>query len=57
MTYEAAKIFDLFNRLLGKFLGLTPAINLTIFFHKVNGCVMVNELPQTIIPLFIMELK
>jgi hypothetical protein len=34
------------NRLLHEFLGLTQAINLTIFFHKVNIFLMLDELPK-----------
>jgi hypothetical protein len=40
------RISDLLNRLLHEFLGLTPAINLTIFFCKVNVFLLFDELPQ-----------
>jgi hypothetical protein len=35
-SHGRAKIYNLLNGLLHEFLGLTPAINLTIFFYKVN---------------------
>jgi hypothetical protein len=47
--------FNLLNRLLHEFLGLTSAINQTIFFCKVNIFLLFDELPQQIIPYFITE--
>jgi hypothetical protein len=54
-SHGRAKIYNLLTRLLHEFLGLTPAINLTIFFCKVNIFLMFDELPQKIIPYFIIE--
>jgi hypothetical protein len=45
------------NRFLHEFLDLTPAIILTLLFSKVNIILMLGELPQKIIPDFIMEWK
>jgi hypothetical protein len=42
-SHGRAKISNLLNRLLHKFLGLTPAINLKIFFCKVNIFWMFDE--------------
>jgi hypothetical protein len=54
-SHGRVKISDLLRRLLHEFLGLTPAINLTIFFCKVNIFLLSDELPQKIIPHLTVE--
>jgi hypothetical protein len=54
---EELRISNLLNWLLHEFLGLTPAINLKIFFCKVNIFLLLDKLLQKIIPYFIMEWK
>jgi hypothetical protein len=54
-SHEKAKISNLLKRLLYKFLGLTPAIILMIFFCNVNIFLLLHELPQKVIPYFIIE--
>jgi hypothetical protein len=44
-SHGRVRISNLLNRLLHKFLGLTLAINLTIFFCKVNTFLLLHELP------------
>jgi hypothetical protein len=51
------KMSKLMNRFLHEFLDLTLAIILTVLFCKVNIILLLGELPQKIIPYFIMELK
>jgi hypothetical protein len=41
--------------LVHEFLGLTPAIILIIFFWDVNIFLLLHELPQKIIPYFIID--
>jgi hypothetical protein len=43
-SHGSVKFSNLLNRLLHEFLGLTPAINLTIFFCKVNIYSLLDEL-------------
>jgi hypothetical protein len=45
------------DRFLNEFLGFTPAINLSIVFWKVNIFLVLDELPQKIIPCIIVEWK
>jgi hypothetical protein len=45
------------NRVLHEFLDLTPALILTVLFHKINIILLMEELPQKIIPYFIMGWK
>jgi hypothetical protein len=54
-SYGRVKISSILNRFLHEFLGFTPAISLTIFFCKVNIFLLRDELPQKIIPYFIIE--
>jgi hypothetical protein len=56
-SHGRVKISDLLNRLSDEFLGLIPAINLTIFFCKVNIFLLLDELPHKIVPYFITERK
>jgi hypothetical protein len=48
------RIYNPLNRLLHEFLGLTPAINVTNFC-KVNIFLLFDELPQKVIPDFIVK--
>jgi hypothetical protein len=45
-SHGRAKISNFLNRLLHEFLGLMPAINLTIFFCKKNTFLLFDELPK-----------
>jgi hypothetical protein len=55
MAYYENKACGMQKCKLYEFLGLTPAINLTIFFCEVNIFLLFDELSQKIIPYFIME--
>jgi hypothetical protein len=49
------KIVSFLNILLHEVLGCAPAIILMIFFCKVNIFLLLDELPQKIIPYFTIE--
>jgi len=51
------KIPSCLNILLQQVLGSTPAISLTIFFCRVKAFPLWKELPDKIIPYFIIERK
>jgi hypothetical protein len=51
------KISSLLNRFLHEFLGLTPAISLIIFFHKMKIFFAVRWVTLKITPYFITEWK
>ena len=55
--HGTGRISDSLNRLLHDVLGCTPAIILPIFFCKVKIFSLLPELPQKIIPGFIIERK
>jgi hypothetical protein len=56
-SHGRGKISNLKNRFLHEFLDLTTGIILTVLFCKINIILLVGELPQKIIPYFIMEWK
>jgi hypothetical protein len=49
------KISNFLNKRLHGVLGCAPAIILMIFFSKVNIFLLLEQLPQKIIPYFITE--
>jgi hypothetical protein len=53
--HGTGKISNFLNRLLHGVLGCAPTIILMIFFCKVNIFPLLEELPQKIIPYFIIE--
>jgi hypothetical protein len=53
--HGTGKISSCLNRLLHEVLGCVPAIKLTIFFCNVKIFPLLEELPQKIIPYFIIE--
>jgi hypothetical protein len=55
--HGTGRISSCFNRLPQKVLGCAPATILTIFFYKVKISPLLEQLPQKIIPYFIMEWK
>jgi hypothetical protein len=52
-SYGRSKFYSLLNKPLHKFLALTPAMILKMFFYKVNTFLLLDELPQKTIPHFI----
>jgi hypothetical protein len=56
-SHGRGKICNVMNGFLDEFLDLTPAIILTVLFCKVNIILLLRELPQKIIPYFVMEWK
>jgi len=54
---EEVKYLTSLNRLLHEFLGLAPAMSLTIFFCAVNIILLLDELHHKIILYFIIEWK
>jgi hypothetical protein len=54
-SHGRVRISNLLNRPLHEFRGSTPAINLIIFFCKVNIFLLLYELPPKITAYFIIE--
>jgi hypothetical protein len=55
--HGAGQISNWLNRLLQEVLGCAPVINLTISFYNVKIFPLLEELPQKIIPYFIIQWK
>jgi len=53
--YGTGRISDHLNRLLQEVLGCALPIILTVFFCKVKAFPLLEELPQKIIPYFIID--